>query len=224
MHVDEACVTSRLVAPDPGEQIVTREHAARLPRERAQKLELGRGQLHLPITGDGLDAAAVDHESAEAELFGTGALVRHLRAAEQRFDPREQLVVVEGLADVVVRADTEADDTIRWLLLGGDEQDRDVGVASELEAEADAIEARHHHVEGHDVRPYTLERINGLTRIGNNVRRVAFLGQDAREQHRDVAVVLDDHDPRAGVRRRDGGRWPLFDHRDGPVSHLPCHM
>jgi len=100
----------------------------------------------------------------------------------------------------------------------------DTTLTPELEAEADAIEARHHHVEGHDVRPHTLERINGLTRIGNNVRRVAFLGQDAREQHRDVAVVLDDHDPRAGMQGRDGGRRPLFDHRDGPVSHLPCHM
>jgi hypothetical protein len=149
--------------------------------------------------------------------------VGHLRSAEQCLDACEQLVVVEGLADVVVRADPQADDAVRRLLLGGDEQDGDVRVAAKLEAEADSVEAGHHHVERDDAGPHTLERLNGLAGVGDDVGRVALFGEDAGEQHRDVTIVLDDHHPRAGLGRDRGGRRALLDHRDGPLSHLPCH-
>ena len=55
---------------------------------------------------DCLDAAEVDDEEPEAQLAPVAIGDRGVRApAQERLDSRDELVVVEGLAHVVVRAD-----------------------------------------------------------------------------------------------------------------------
>ena len=112
---------------------------------------------------DRLHAAEVDDEEPEPELATIALGQRGVRAAaEERLDACDQLVVVERLAHVVVRADAQADDAVGRLALRGDEQDRDVGLLAELETQADAVDARHHDVEAHEV---GMEGIEDLERL-----------------------------------------------------------
>jgi hypothetical protein len=60
------------------------------------------------------------------------------------------------------------------------EQDRHVGVPPKLQAETDAVEARHHHIERDHVGVDALEGLDGLTGVGDDMRRVPLLGEDAR--------------------------------------------
>src|SRR5258708_7184541 len=112
---------------------------------------------------DRLHAAEIDDEQTEAELaaiaLGDG---RVGPAAQERLDARDELVVVEGLAHVVVRADAQADDAIRRIALRGDEEDRHVRLLAELEAQADAVDAGHHHVEAYEVGAEAVEDLEGL--------------------------------------------------------------
>src|SRR6266542_5925596 len=52
VHVDEAGVAPGLVAPYAGQQVVAREHAARLGAERLQQLERGRSERERRVAMD----------------------------------------------------------------------------------------------------------------------------------------------------------------------------
>ena len=74
--------------------------------------------------------------------------------AEHRLDARDQLALVERLADVVVGADLEALDPARGVGLDGDQHDRQkalVGHPLEQAAGLEPGEPRHQDVEQHQV-------------------------------------------------------------------------
>src|SRR5207248_1052776 len=80
-----------VIAPDAGQQIVAREHAAGLAAERLQELELGRGERQRRVAADRLHAAEIDDEDPEPQLapvtLGDG---RVRPAAQQRLHARDQ--------------------------------------------------------------------------------------------------------------------------------------
>ena len=118
-------------------------------------------------------------------------------AAEQRLDAGGELVVVEWLAEVVIRPDPQADHAVGWVVLRGEEEDGDVGVAPELQAEADAIDRGHEHVQGHQVGMEVVERLHRLTRVGDRLDLMPGLLEDGAHEVRDIAVVVDNENPAA---------------------------
>jgi hypothetical protein len=85
---------------------------------------------------------------------------------------------------------------IRRIALGRHEQDRDVRLLAELEAEADPVDARHHDVEAHEVRAEAVEHIEGLTRVRHDPHGEPLLAQDRAQKVGDVRFVIDDEDAR----------------------------
>ena len=212
MHVDEPRVAPWLVAPHPNEQVVAGEDAVGLAREGAKQLELGGRERKLAVARDRLKAGEIDDEPAEAKL----ALLRmngpRAVAAHERFDPSGELVVVKRLAEVVIGTDAQTHDAVRRVVLGREEEHRNVGIPPQLKTEADAIDARHEHVQGHQIGLEFAEGRHRLPRIGDRLDLVPGLGKHRRHELGDVPVVVDDEDPPAGDSLPCGWRGFLIKH------------
>jgi hypothetical protein len=80
----------------------------------------------------------------------THQLEAHAPDAEEHLDPRDQLVRVERLGDVIVGADFQAHDHVPGGILGGQHDHRDVTpllVGLQAAAHLVPIHPRHHHVQ-----------------------------------------------------------------------------
>src|SRR5207244_2673782 len=95
----------------------------------------------------------------------------HAVAAEQRFDSRGELVVVERFPEIVVSPDAQADHAIRRVVLCREKEDGDIRVAAKLQAEADPVDSRHEHVQSHQLRVKLIECIHRLAGVGDRLYR-----------------------------------------------------
>jgi hypothetical protein len=107
----------------------------------------------------------------------------------------QQFARVEGLAQVVVGADFEADDAVDVLALGGEHDDRGAVVGrAQAAADRQAVLAGHHQVEHDQVdRVAQQDAIERLAVLGHD-HFEPFLRQVAAQQVADAGVVVDDHD------------------------------
>ena len=128
-------------------------------------------QIVRDALGDGADgggAARFAEASLQFEVFAVDFL-----QAQLRFDAGQGFVEVDGLGDVVHRADIEA---LELAFLGGargDEDDGDgVGVGIFLEAFAgfDAVHFRHHHVEEDEVGRDAADGLEAFPAVGGGDR------------------------------------------------------
>ena len=110
-------------------------------------------------------------------------------------DARQQLARVEGLGQVVVGADLEADDAVDVLDLGGEHDDRRRVVGrAQAAADRQAVFAGQHQVEHDQVDG--LARQHAVQRLGvfGQQDLEAFLRQVAAQQVADARIVVDDDD------------------------------
>ncbi len=91
---------------------------------------------------------------AYGPLRGAGGRGRRAAgAAQQRAQPGEDLLDVEGLDHVVVGAGVQARDAVGGLHEGGEHEDGGpVALGAQHPADLEAVDARHHHVEDEHVR------------------------------------------------------------------------
>ena len=149
-----------------------------------------------------LARAEVDLEAAEAQHFVRQRLGR--RAAQQRLDARQQLARLEGLGQVVVGAQLEADDAVDGLAARGEHQQRQAaraGVGAQLAREVEAVAVGQHEVEHQRVvrllaQPVAAggDRAGGVDRIAGTAQVLAHHGGEAR-------VVVDQQQAGGGVHR-----------------------
>jgi Ca2+-binding EF-hand superfamily protein len=125
-------------------------------------------------------------------------------AAQHGVDARHELSRIERLREVVVGANLEAHDAVDVIALRGEHDDRDVvGALAQAPADGEAVFARQHEVEHHQVVAYAREAsVHGL-RIGHRLDRETLLGQITLEKIAQAQVVVDDEDLLAGVRLHD---------------------
>ena len=119
-------------------------------------------------------------------------------AAEHGLDPGQQLARAEGLGDVVVGADLEADDAVGLLDQGGEQDDRQVGGLADHPAERQPVLARHHDVEDDEIDGAGLQDAAHLLAAVGGRDAKPLLGEVLRQRLADVGRVVDDEDVRAG--------------------------
>src|SRR3989442_15393989 len=150
MDVHSPCVTGKVVAPDQVEQLAPLEDAAGVARQEREQVELLGPELNLRLTVPNLVTLEVD-----LELAGANEL-RRIRldacAPQQRFGPSDELLGMEWLGQVVVRADLEPDDLVGDLVPGGQHDDRHLAQLADLLAYGQAVGAGKHDVEHHEIR------------------------------------------------------------------------
>src|SRR4051812_16505139 len=121
VHVHQPGVGGVPVAPDLLQQHLPGEHLARLARQRHQQVELQRRELDRPalaqhlVTGD-VDAQVPDRQRLRRLVLGP---------PQPRPDPRDQLLRLERLDHVVVRAGLQAQHHVHGVALRRQHDDRD---------------------------------------------------------------------------------------------------
>ena len=192
--VDRVGRRHRVVAPDLVEQALARDHQALVAHQVLEQLELAVGQLDLARAAPHLAGIGVELEVADAERGGAA-----WRAPpQQRPDPGQQLLALEGLDQVVVGAAVEAGDAVLGLGAGGQHQDRHVAVGAQPAADLDAVEAGEAEVEDDQVGDEAGGDVQRLDAVGRGLDLVALVAQRTPQDVGYVGVVLDDQDSARG--------------------------
>jgi hypothetical protein len=159
--------------------------------EEAQEVEFAGGRVDLVAADQ--DAAAGHVELDDAEAVGLGTGLAAAATAQRGANAGDDLGHREGLGDVVVGAQGEAEHLVALLVLGRKDDHRRIGiVGAHALDDLDAVELGQHHVEQDEV---------GLVRAEQLERLLAVVGADGAEAlepqvHlqplQDRRVVLDD--------------------------------
>ncbi len=158
--------------------------ARTVTRWRARSMETSPASMDWPA------AAAVAGDAIE------------LPAAQLGADAAEQLADAEGLGDVVVGADLEADDLVDLGVLGREQDDRDGAAAANLAADVEARAARHHDVEDEQIEGdvAVAELAAGVVAIGGDGDVEALLTQRVADRLADRGLVVSNEDATGGHR------------------------
>src|SRR5215211_2708212 len=162
-HLDRVRDRERVVAPDLVEQLLARDHQPLVAHQVLEQLELALGQLDRALAAMDLVRVGVEGEVADAQR---GHPARR-SPAQQRAQPREQLLPLERLDEVVVGADVEPFYARVERVTGGQHEDRGVVlVLAQPPRDVDAVHPRQAEVEHEDVgqeRVHLIERGDAVT-------------------------------------------------------------
>src|SRR3954470_5122789 len=184
MDIDEPGVRRVPVTPDLFQQHLPGEDLPGLACERHEQVELQRSQRYDLAVATYRVTRDIDGEVPDLERLGRGLI----RAPEPSPDPGDELLGLERLDDVVVGARLQAEDDVDRVGLGRQHDDRDPRLGADLPADLDAVLARQHDVEQHQVRPARPEGLQGLC-----------AGRAARGGERPPAEADAQHLPQPGV-------------------------
>ena len=132
-----------------------------------------------------------------------GLLIAQALLLQARAHPRAQQHRVEGLGEIVLRAQLDAADHRVHLVERRDHQDGDVaqlGVRLELAQHLGAALARHQHVEQDEVEGARAERLEGLVPAGDGAHLMPLPPSRRASSSRLLRIVVDDEDD-AGLGR-----------------------
>jgi hypothetical protein len=182
------------------EQLLAAEHETRALQKHGQQAELGRGESDLgPIVADQPALVRIERPAVEDQPTSRKAAARHfgpLAPAQDRLDPGQKLTRVEGLGQIVVRADLQTDDPVGFVPQGGQHQDRDGAACAQPPADRQPVLAGHHHIEHDKIEGSDLQRCVHCPGVGGHGHAHAVLLQVFRQGVPDFAVVINDEDMR----------------------------
>ncbi len=111
-------------------------------------------------------------------------------AAQHGAHAHQQLAQPEGLGDVVVRAQIEAANDIRFLLFGGDHDHRDARFAAQVADELVAVHVGHHDVQQDQVGVGLVEDLQRLAPVGGGQHLEILAAEKIAQQHLHVACII----------------------------------
>ena len=121
------------------------------------------------------------------------------RAAQNSLDPRDQLARTEGLHDIIVGANLEADDAVDLRAHGGQHDDRRPVLLAQLLAEDEPALAGHHEVEHDEVETADLDRLHHLAPVGRLGDPEAVLAKVLAHERAKLAIVIDNQNVTGGA-------------------------
>ena len=140
------------MAPDDVQDLVAGENAASLSGEQLENLEFGRRQLdRLPLDGRLVADGINDQEPPD---FDRPPGLGRLAAPQVGLDPGDQLPGRERLGHVIIGAQLEAEDLVRFLGAGRQDQDGDGGqpiLAAKPFGDLETVRVRKHQVQDDQV-------------------------------------------------------------------------
>src|ERR1035437_9911457 len=148
VRIDGAGVHEAVVFPDIAQQLVPGLHASAALRQNREQLELGRRQLHVLAAPLHHVPRRVDKQVAKLERLGFRR--RGPAALQDLFHAQNQLARAEGVGDVIVRTQLQADDAVHLRRFGGEHNDGNAGgggVAAQHFADFQPIDFGQHQVE-----------------------------------------------------------------------------
>ncbi len=126
------------------------------------------------------------------------------RAAQQRLDAREQHARLDGLHHVVVGAHLEAQHLVDVLALGREDQDGHRAAGAKLAADRQAVLARKHQVQHHELGAEALDAVGHGEAIALDQDLVTVALEVVPDGCGEARAVLDQQHARAAGRFRGG--------------------
>jgi len=193
--VDGSIAVRRAPPPHALEQLVAREHAPLLPRERVEQAELGRRQLGALAVDVRLHVVRIEPQLLDEDRVAAAGLCFADPPASRGANTRGELLHRERLHEVVVGSDLESVYAVVLRSPGGYDDDRGADpLVSGLLDHAPSVDAGEHQVENADIGSFVAQaRETGLAvrhADGVESRRL----QVARHPAGDDVVVFDDQD------------------------------
>ena len=210
MAVQRAGGAHRPKSPHRPQQLLLREHARGIRRQRAQERELLLGELHPTLAQPHLARRRIDLQLAHPQPPQPPAA---LHPGQQRRDAGAQLGVRIGLAQVVVRSALEAPQPVELAGAPAEDEQRRVGVqprpdpvgrphpAQQVQAVAVGQAQVHHR----HVRELALQQPEPVPGAVSHQQVVPVRGQVVGQERPLRRVVLDDQHRRPLVVHRGGG-------------------
>ena len=181
--------------PDLLQQLVARDDASAVERQRVEQLELGRRQRRALPVDERLHLARVDPQLLDLDRVAAPLLGRADAAPGGGADARDELAHRERLHEVVVGADLER---VHAVVLGAARRDDDDRRADPFGAgrldQLPAVELGEHQVEHADVRVLVAEAGQAELAAADDDRVEPGRVQVACHPVGDHVVVLDDQD------------------------------
>src|SRR5205085_6494804 len=151
VHVYAAVEDRQLAAQGRAHQVFPFDDAPRRRQQQDEYLVLDVRQLYRAPRAPDVAHACVHLDVADRDPFRRARLRRRrgarADAAQYGLDARDQLARVEGLREVVVRADLQPHDAVDVVAAGREHQHGDAGAFRAQPPEnLEAVHPRHHHV------------------------------------------------------------------------------
>ena len=163
------------------------------PGERGEDLELDVGQAHRAPADMDIALVEVDAQVARLDRLLTLVLGLGQRGpAEDRLDAAAELPDGEGLRDVVVGAQLQAEHLVDLLGLGGQHDDGHGAAGADPAADVEAVELGQHHVQHDEVEAAVAQARESLPSVQGRDHVVALLAQRIREQLLDRSLIVDE--------------------------------
>jgi hypothetical protein len=196
--VESASGAKVIVTPYVVEQSVARKDFARMSSEDLKQLKLFCSEFLDRFAAAKLESFRINGRTANMEnvlpvVFGGGSCAG---ATEECVNSREELADAEGLGDVVVSAEIQADNFVDFLTFGSKHQDgRRIFFGAELFAYVVSARAGEHDVKDDEGRMTLGYSIDGfITAVADrDVKTVAF--HDFFESEEDVRIIFDNKNP-----------------------------
>ncbi len=173
MDVHGAGVADVFIAPDVAQQRFARLQLARVAHEIDEEIEFAALQLQRRRAAQRPMRSNVHQQVAGRQLqWRLADRGAHVRAAQLRFDPRQQLVHAERLGQIVVGADLQSDHLVDFLVTRGQHQDRHMRhrriqrVRPHRAAQLQPVQARQHQVQYHQLRRVAANHLERLDAVG----------------------------------------------------------
>ena len=112
------------------------------------------------------------------------------RPAQDGADARHQLARIEGLAQIVVGAELEADDAVDVVAACGQHEDRRVVAGAERAQDIEAADARQHHIENQNLEIVGLELVERIAAVVHALDLEMFGAQVFAEHLTKLAIVI----------------------------------
>ena len=187
VDVDDVRQSVVVTVPDVVDQLAARHDRARAPGQEVEQRELAGRERDRHARSRCHVRRRVDRHVTDRDRRAD----RLRRPAQQRTHPGRELGEVERLREVVVRARVEPTHRVDDLVPGREhEHRRHVALFAHLPAHIGAVTVGKAEIEDHRVVRHGRDRMACIECRGDEVDRVAFLGQPAHDDRAERPVIL----------------------------------
>jgi hypothetical protein len=194
VDVHRAFKALQIVAKDPVQKLQPGKGPSRFPGQHLQQLEFAGREVHDLAPHPHLVAAAINGQVAKAHLRRTLSSILS-DPAQHRPHLGHQLAGAEGLGDVIIRTQIQADELVLLGGLGRKHDDGHFGLGSQDAADVEAVHLGQQQVQDDEIWPLLAGQPQGFQAIVGDEYPVAGSLQVEPDQVYDLAVVVHHQDP-----------------------------